>query len=129
MGVARYIMTFGIIDEKHHGWGQNVWSGLISMLHAYPHKYKLGPQLVGWFALPTPFSKGQAEHHVCEDRMQHDYYPAIFSEDTPDAICVRMACLNIIIEGSKIWWVHRSRMVNWRPIADVTRALPPPKGP
>ena len=98
-----------------------MWDGLISMLHTYPHNYKLGPQLVGSLALP-----GLAERHVCEDRVQHDYYPAVFSEDTPDATYVRMACLNIIIEGSKIWWVHRSRMVNSRPIADVTRALPPP---
>jgi len=113
-GVMWYISHFGLIDSTQGGWGRDVWSGMGVLQQRYTYMYMMEGKLVrGWFVLPRPFSRGQAQRPVWEDRPEPmQFYPAIFAI-FPDSMHHRMACLHILIASSKPWWIHESRMVNY----------------
>ena len=114
MGVGGYLEKFGTIDPlKNYGWGSNIWPGIRNLLPEYPYSGKLRGQFLGWFVIPVPFSKvNAAAPRQGDHTLTPGYFPAIFSYDQSHPTApLDMACLNILIERSGPWSVHRSRAV------------------
>ena len=97
-----------------HMWGDRVWQGLAQMFfNQYQYAYLFSNDAtrltVGWFLCPSNFGRANAQAAATQgDRF---WFPAVF-EDTDDPYTIRMACLNIVINSSRPWWVHRSRVHN-----------------
>ena len=114
MGVAGYVETFGAMswDEP---FGSRVHAGMLDLYINYPHRYKLADISMlscGWVLMPANFSRASAEMPV--QRGDHRFFPSIFDQTMPGDH-VRMVCQNLVIDGSKPWWVHTSRICRVQP--------------
>jgi len=115
--MQQYIATFGLVldEASHNGFGEDLWNGMYRLLDRYRRRSSFTPTHLGWFLLPRPFSKQQAERPMTEDEFgETSYYPAFFhvyvngyGHET-----AQMACLHILWVGCRGWWIHGSRMTN-----------------
>ena len=65
-GVLRWVQTFGRLGSPwtQQWFGQGVFTGMRHVFQSYIHKHKLQQYAhiaVGWFCVPRPFSKRQAQ--------------------------------------------------------------------
>ena len=109
----RYIEMFGIPGtEPLTMFGTHINHGLLRLLYQYVFRDRLNGghggdrEYLGWFLCPHEFSARNARlpasHHDTR------WYPAVFVvwSDTE----ANMACEAILLQGSRPWRVHRSRM-------------------
>ena len=120
----RYIAMFGIPgDDRATMFGDHVWHGMHRLLSEYVYQYRFqgGRLYLGWFRCPHHFSAGNARLPASPEDRQ--YYPAVFVIWDDDDDEVEMACEAILLQGSRPWRVHRSRVWASMPLEEVMLAL------
>ena len=115
LNVVDYVKEFGLIDDQHP-FGRQVWTGLINLFSQYRYSYRVhdGRWMMGWFQAPHNFSTRAAMTPV-DPLRDTIFYPACFFI-FGDGSEVVMACEAILLLGSKPWWVHPSRVRNFREV-------------
>ena len=112
--IPAYIERFGHITNTHY-FGDKVFEGMLDLIRRGTYKYSQhlthqGRLSMGWFQCPHKFSKHEAR---CPPSAEDDtFYPAIFVENGVNHIEIKMACLHIVIQSVKPWFVHISRVHN-----------------
>ena len=108
----KYMSKFGVITEEHP-FGDTVWAGMTELFYKeYDHKHYFtgGNLLIGWFLLPSAFSKQNARKPPqAGDKV---WYPAVFCDYGGEDLY--MACLHIVLVGCRPWQVSRSRTAHLR---------------
>jgi len=119
VGVADYVRQFGLLDNQHR-FGDQVWIGLRQLFMSYPYSYRLvgGMLSMGWFQAPHNFGRASSQMPVDPHR-DTLYYPACFVIWSDTDNIISMACEAILLQSSRPWRVHRTRMVNARPAAEI----------
>ena len=112
-GAQKWVKTFGQLTDEHP-FGDQVFRGMATIWKDYTYRYQVEQYVtvfVGWFLVPRPFSKKQAAKAAEEDDqfLQPYRYPAIFAQTGYKQQLI-MVCLNLLVENSKPWWVHCSRV-------------------
>ena len=90
------------------------WQGLLRLQASYPHNHRLsgGCWRIGWFQAPGRFSRAAAQLPI--DSIDRLFYPACFF--VWDREELYMACEAILLQRSRPWPIHPSRMANSRPV-------------
>ena len=109
--VDRYIGMFGIPGtEPATMFGTHITHGLLHLLYQYVFRsrFRGGHEYLGWFLCPREFSAENARLPASD----HDtrWYPAVFVVWDQDDDEANMACEAILLQGSRPWRVHVSRM-------------------
>ena len=109
--VDRYIGMFGIPGtEPATMFGTHITHGLLHLLYQYVFRsrFRGGREYLGWFLCPREFSAENARLPASD----HDtrWYPAVFVVWDQDDDEANMACEAILLQGSRPWRVHVSRM-------------------
>ena len=105
-----YLTLFGPMSNRNDGFGDNVFEGMLDIFERYPHRHKMtGTVRCGWFLCPIPFSKANATtpprigELIC--------FPAIFTDGWQYGQ-LTMGCQNLLMDGSKPWFVNEARAIN-----------------
>ena len=116
--VDRYIGMFGIPGmEPETMFGTHINHGLLHLLYQYVFRSRLyvfqsrfrdGREYLGWFLCPREFSAENARLPASDDDTR--WYPAVFVVWDQDDDEANMACEAILLQGSRPWRVHVSRM-------------------
>ena len=87
---------------------------------SYPYSYCLGGGMLsmGWFHAPHNFGRASSQMPVDPHR-DTLYYPTCFVIWSDTDNIISMACEAILLQSSRPWRVHRTRMVNARPAAEI----------
>ena len=114
----RYIGMFGIPGmEPETMFGTHINHGLLHLLYQYVFRSRLnvfqsrfrdGREYLGWFLCPREFSAENARLPASDDDTR--WYPAVFVVWDQDDDEANMACEAILLQGSRPWRVHVSRM-------------------
>ena len=121
-----YVARYGEVGPGRNAFGDDVWRGLQMQFRNYPFasRYAGYPMHLGWFLLPEPFSRAGAATAPSQRELLHPrWYPAVFGGYVTDG-ALQMSCLNIVVMGSRPWWVHRDRAVLLTELFFELRALP-----
>ena len=120
--IYRYTAQFGLVRDSAP-FGDNVWHGMSMLFNelmrqrahrSSPSRFGApGPWAAAWFTPPSPFSRANAMLNV--DAYSDEPYPAFVYVDVDGTIY--MWCLSILIQFSRWWVVHPSRIqiVAWYP--------------
>ena len=114
-----YTQRFGMVSSTAP-WGDQVWQEMASTFNdwfdaASWHRHSPGrfggPWHAAWFTPPVPFGRRNAQRPLSDPALEvGERYPClIFIDDTDDTIY--MWCLSIVIQWSRWWIVHPSRIV------------------
>ena len=109
----RYEQTFGQCSADHP-WGIRVWEGCQTLFTTYPHTHWMTDQLhFGYFAAPLRFSKAAAQSPCCPIANPRGpyLYPAVIVMSSMYPGWGVVACVNILMQKSKPWWVHEGFIV------------------
>ena len=117
-----YVQQFGLVGHGRNEFG-NLWRlGMLARYQTYPYKHRFRGCRVwlGWFMLPLVPGQMQARKPPSnQEIMAPSWFPAFFAGDMADEE-LQMSCLNIVVIGSKPWWVHRRRAVN---VMEITSCI------
>ena len=107
-----YFARFGLLRQGD--FGRSIFVGMCQIWQTYRWNYRfrcVGTIYMGWFALPQPFSKAEAERPM--QVAVAEWYPCFFQYYNEQCLEMgaQMACLNLVELNSKPWWVHYSRCV------------------
>ena len=110
--VNRYIALFGIPgQDRQTMFGTHIAHGLVHLFDEYNFRFKFefehAHQYLGWFLCPCKFSRENAQLPALNSDKR--YYPAVFAQRYGDDH-VLMACEAILLQQSRPWWVHISRV-------------------
>ena len=109
--VDRYIELFGIPGaERETMFGTHLAHGLLRLLDQYVFRNRFygGREYLGWFRCPREFSAANARLPASNTDTQ--FYPAVFVLWDSYDDEANMACEAILLQGSRPWRVHRSRV-------------------
>ena len=109
--VDRYIGMFGIPGtEPDTMFGTHITHGLLHLLYHYVFRSRFhgGREYLGWFLCPREFSAENARLPASDDDTR--WYPAVFVVWDQADDEANMACEAILLQGSRPWRGHVSRM-------------------
>ena len=125
MDVQIYISRYGVVSDAHP-YGDRVWHGLREDLKDWLFgpcggwrggpAWAFGNLVPGWFTAPSSFSKANARQPL-ED-IPGFRYPAVFARSEQHASGTTtiyaeeyyMWCQHILIQKSRYWVVHHTRV-------------------
>ena len=110
--IDRYIALFGIPGlDRQTMFGTHIDHGLVHLFDEYNFRIKFeckdAQQYLGWFLCLCKFSRENAQLPALNDDKR--YYPAVFAQ-WYGYDHVLMACEAILLQQSRPWWVHKSRV-------------------
>ena len=122
--VDRYIEMFGIPGtERDTMFGTHIAHGLLRLLYQYVYRNRFhgGREYLGWFLCPREFSAANARLPASDDDTR--WYPAVFVVWDQADDEANMACEAILLQGSRPWRVHVSRMWLSMSVAEARRQI------
>ena len=85
---------------------------VINNTYLYTYQFDNVQMRCGMFTLQAKFSKHDAKMPLELDVDQGDTFPTLWANYSPDSDYVYIVCLSILLNNSRPWLVHRSRVID-----------------